>query len=59
MSLFSALLGSVGGLSAVMGVLTATKVIDLITDELTWTFWFAVAAILLLASIVTKPNASD
>ena len=59
MGLFSALLGSVGGLSAVMGVLTATKVIDPITDELTWTFWFAVAAILLLASIVTKPNASD
>jgi len=51
MGTFAAILGSIGGLSAVMGIVTALKVVDKITDELTWMFWFVLAAILLLSAI--------
>jgi hypothetical protein len=54
MGLFAAILGGVGGLSAIMGVITALKVVEPITDELTWMFWFVLAAILLLGSIALQ-----
>lgn len=54
MGLFSALLGGIGGLSAVMGIVTALGVIEPITDELTWMFWFVLAAILLLSAIALQ-----
>ena len=51
MSAMAAIIGAIGGLCAVMGIITAIEVIQLISPQLTWTFWFALSAILLLASI--------
>ena len=42
--------GILGGLCAVMGILTATAVISEIA-ELTWMFWLVLSGLLLLASI--------
>jgi hypothetical protein len=44
--------GIVGGLSMVMGIVTALEAIPLVGAELTWLFWFALSGILFLASIV-------
>ena len=52
MSIIAAMLGAIGGLAAVMGIITALKVIPLVTPQLTWTFWFSLSAILFLAAIV-------
>jgi len=46
------MLGAIGGLAAVMGVITVLEVIPLVTPQLTWTFWFSLSAILFLAAIV-------
>lgn len=43
--------GIFGGLSAVMGGITAGGVVPLLTEELTWMFWFILSGILLLVSI--------
>ncbi len=43
--------GALGGAAAVVGGLTAGKAIPLVTDELTWMFWFVVSGVLLLSSI--------
>lgn len=53
MGLTAAILGGIGGLSAVMGIITALKLIGpaMAMPELTWGFWFSLSAILLLASI--------
>jgi len=51
MGISAAIIGAIGGLSAVMGVVTALKVIPSVMPELTWMFWFVLSAILLLASI--------
>ncbi len=51
MGIMGAILGSIGGLAAVMGIVTALEVIPLITPQLTWTFWFILSAILFLAAI--------
>jgi uncharacterized protein (TIGR00251 family) len=59
MGTFSAILGGVGGLSAVMGIITALGVVDKITDEMTWVFWFVLAVILLLGSLALKPSTSS
>jgi len=48
----AAILGAIGGLAAVTGIITALEIIPLITPQLTWMFWFVLAAILLLAAIV-------
>jgi len=42
--------GILGGLCAVMGILTATEVIREFS-QLTWTFWMALSGVLLIASI--------
>ena len=42
--------GILGGLCAVMGIITATEVIAEVAG-LDWTFWSALAGILLLGSI--------
>jgi hypothetical protein len=55
MGIMAAISGGVGGLCAVMGIVTITDVIPAsygLGDQYTWGFWFALAAILLLASIV-------
>ena len=44
------ILGILGGLCAVMGIITATEVVPEYAG-LTWMFWMVLSAILLLASI--------
>jgi hypothetical protein len=39
------------GLCGVMGILTAAEVIDPLMDQMTFIFWFVLAAILFLATI--------
>lgn len=51
MGLTAALVGAVGGLCAVMGIITAAEVIPLIMPQFTWNFWFVLSAILLLGAI--------
>ena len=51
MGVLAAIIGAIGGLCAVMGVITAAGLIVLIMPEFTWMFWFVLSAILLLASI--------
>ncbi len=51
MGAISAIIGSIGGLCAIFGIVTAMKVIAPMSEELTWMFWFVLAAILLLAAI--------
>ena len=51
MGITAAILGVIGGLLAVVGIITATEVIPLLMPQLTWTFWFVLSAILLLAAI--------
>lgn len=51
MGFMAAIVGGVGGLCAVMGIITAMEVIEPIAEQLTWMFWLVLAAIFLLASI--------
>ena len=51
MGFTAAIIGGIGGLCAILGIVTAFEVIPPITDQLTWMFWFVLSAILLLASI--------
>jgi len=61
MDFFGWLLGSLGGLSAVVGIGNAFKIVPEFYG-LAWTFWFALAVILLLAAIAFaiagKPGAA-
>jgi len=51
MGTIAAIVGAIGGLSAVLGIITAAKVLPPLGEEFTWMFWFVLSAILLLASI--------
>ena len=51
MGIIAAIIGGIGGLCAVMGIITAAEVILVISPQFTWQFWFMLSAILLLASI--------
>ena len=51
MGLMAAIIGSVGGLCAIMGIVTAAEVLEPLGEQFTWMFWFVLSAILLLASI--------
>ena len=51
MGAIAAIVGTIGGLCAVMGIITAAEIIPLIGAEFTWMFWFVLSAILLLACI--------
>jgi hypothetical protein len=51
MGALKCLLGIFGGLCAVMGIITATEVIDPLATQLDWMFWFGLAAILFIAGI--------
>ena len=53
MGLFALILGMLGGLSAVMGIITAAEAIPLIGAEFTWLFWFWLAGVLFLATIAS------
>jgi len=59
MGFLAAIAGAVGGLSAIMGIVTALEVIQPIAEQLTWMFWLVLAAILLLASIAFALGRSD
>jgi hypothetical protein len=55
MGAFAGILGGIGGLSAVMGIVTALGGgVKSINEELTWMFWFVLAAILLLSAIAIQ-----
>ena len=51
MGILAAIIGAIGGLCAVVGVVTAIDVLPLMGEQFTWMFWFVLGAILLLASI--------
>lgn len=53
MGLFALILGMLGGLSAVMGIITAAEAITLIGAAFTWQFWFLLSGILFLATIAS------
>ena len=43
--------GALGGLCALMGIITAAGVVPPLGAEFTWMFWLVLAGVLLLASI--------
>ena len=45
------IIGIIGGLCAIMGIVTAAGITEPLDTEFTWMFWFVLAAILLLATI--------
>ena len=51
MGIAAAIIGCVGGLSAILGILTILEVQLNIGDQFTWMFWLVLSAVLLLASI--------
>jgi uncharacterized protein (TIGR00251 family) len=55
MGLMGAILAGIGGVCAVLGIVTILEVTDtpIISDKLTWGFWFGLAVILLLAAITS------
>ena len=53
------ILTSLGGLSAVMGIITAAGVIPLLGAEFTTMFWMALSAVLLLACIAAAVGTSN
>ena len=59
MGFMAAIAGAVGGLSAIMGIVTALEVFQPIAEQLTWMFWLVLAVILLLASIAFALGRSD
>jgi hypothetical protein len=51
MGMLSMVFGVIGGVCAILGIVTVFDVLPPLGAELTWTFWFALSAILLLISI--------
>jgi hypothetical protein len=51
MGIAAAIIGSVGGLCAVLGILTILEVELNMGTQFTWTFWLVLSAVLFLASI--------
>ena len=51
MGTIAAIIGGIGGLSAILGIITVAEVLPPFNEQLTWMFWFVLSAILLLASI--------
>ena len=51
MGILAWVFGALGGLCAVMGIITAAEVISPLGAEFTWMFWLVLAGVLLLASI--------
>ena len=51
MGTIAVIAGAIGGLCAVLGIVTALEVPLNIGEQFTWMFWFVLSAILLLASI--------
>ena len=53
MGILACILAILGGLCAVMGIITATEVVPLFGAELTWLFWIGIAVVLFLAAITS------
>jgi len=52
MGIFAAILGGIGGLCAILGIITILDVVTIdLNADLTWDFWLILSAILFLASI--------
>ena len=51
MGIMAAIVGGIGGLCAVLGIVTAVEVLPNIGEQYTVMFWFVLSAILLLGSI--------
>ena len=51
MGLLTLIFCALGGVCAVIGIITAVEVLEPLATELTWMFWFALSAILLLIGI--------
>ena len=53
MGFMAAIIGSIGGICAVIGVLIAAEIIpgDIALADFGWDFWFMLAGVLLLGSI--------
>ncbi len=52
--MLSGIINILAALCGVMGILTATEVIDPLMTQMTYIFWFVLAAILFLATIAMK-----
>ena len=59
MAILAWFFGSLGGLCAVMGVITAAEIIPSLGAEFTTMFWLVLSAILLLASIAAAVGKSS
>jgi hypothetical protein len=55
MGLLGAILGGIGAICAALGIVSILEVTDtaIISDKLTWPFWFALAVVLFLAAIAS------
>ena len=51
MGMLAWIFGTIGGLCAVMGIITAAEVVPVLGAEFTWMFWMVLSAVLLLVSI--------
>jgi hypothetical protein len=51
MGTIAAILGGIGGLCAILGIITTLEVLPGLSPQLTWTFWFFLSALLLLGCI--------
>jgi len=51
MGIMAAITGGIGGLCALLGIITITEVLEPLGAQYTWEFWFALAALLFLAAI--------
>jgi len=51
MGLLISIFTALGAVCAMIGIITAVEVIPPFATELTWTFWLAVSAILILIGI--------
>ncbi len=59
MAILAWILASLGGLSAVMGIITAAEVIPPLGAEFTVMFWLTLGAVLLLAAIAAAVGTSN
>ena len=59
MAILAWVLGILGGLCAVMGIVTAVEVIPLLGAEFTTMFWLALSAVLLLGCIAAAVSRTE
>ncbi len=59
MGVFALILGLIGGLCAVMGILTAAEVVPSLGAAFTVEFWMMLAGVLFLACIAVNTSRSE